>query len=198
MVQNPSPSLLQPSFSQPRSCRPIAQITRRPSFLFFLSSSSTSPPFRSEPCILFSSSPPKTNLVARVEDWSLFLDLSLFPSISQSFSLWSLIFLLLWWCGWWCFSGFYVGWWWIFWYKICLEAEKMWKFCRKIAFSECYQTLEIVFRTIFHCILKRLDFNFLTGIHFPLHSFYTKNSIYIKPNAALVQMCIKVNMSSKT
>ena len=156
------------------------------------------PSSRSEPCILFSSSPPKTNLVARVEDWSLFLDLSLFPSISQSFSLWSLIFLLLWWCGWWCFSGFYVGWWWIFWYKICLEAEKMWKFCRKIAFSECYQTLEIVFRTIFHCILKRPDFNFLTGIHFPLPSFYTQSSIYIKPNAALVQMCIKVNMSSKT
>ena len=30
------------------------------------------------------------------------------------------------------------GWWWILWYKICLEVEKitvkMWKFCRKIAF----------------------------------------------------------------
>ena len=37
----------------------------------------------------------------------------------------------------------------IFWYNICLEVEKMteklWKICRKIAFSKCYQTLEIVF-----------------------------------------------------
>ena len=61
----------------------------------------------------------------------------------------------------------------------------MLKICRKIAFSECYQILEIVFRTIFHCTPKRPDFNFLTGIHFPLHSFYTRNSIYIEPNAAL-------------
>ena len=36
----------------------------------------TLPPSRSEPCILFSSSPPKTNLVAATEDRSLF------PSIS--------------------------------------------------------------------------------------------------------------------
>ena len=77
MVQNPSPSSPQPSFGQPsqalaspdcvapppRSHCPTAQITRRPSFLFFLSSSSTSPPSRSEPCISFSSSPPKTDLV---------------------------------------------------------------------------------------------------------------------------------------
>ena len=76
------------------------------------------------------------------------------------------------------------GWWWIFWYKICLEVEKMWKLRRKIAFLECYQTLKIVFWTIFHCTPKCLDFNFLTGIHFPLHSFYTRNSIYIEPNAA--------------
>ena len=52
-----------------------------------------------------------------------------------TFSLWSLIFLLLlWWCGWWCFGGFPIvrwwvlcGWWW------------------KIAFSECYQTHENIF-----------------------------------------------------
>ena len=37
------------------------------------------------------------------------------------------------------------GWWWILWYKICLEAEKMWKIYRKIAFSEYYQILKIVF-----------------------------------------------------
>ena len=65
-------------------------------------------------------------------------------------------------------------------------VEKIWKICRKIAFSECYQTLEIVFRIIFHCILKRPNFNFLTGIHFPLHSFYTRNLIYIEPKAALI------------
>ena len=79
-----------------------------------------------------------------------------------------------------------------FWYKICLEVEKMvekmWKICRKIAFSEYYQTLEIDFRTIFHCTPKHPDFNLLTGIHFPLHLFYTQNSIYIKPNAALVKI----------
>ena len=112
------------------------------------------------------------------------------------FDLWFFFFFfLLWWCGWWCFGDFCVvrwwifcGCWWIFWYKICLEVkkmvEKMWKICKKIAFSECYQTLEIVFWTIFHCTPKRPDFNFLTGIHFPLHSFYTQNSIYIEPNAA--------------
>ena len=48
---------------------------------------------------------------------------------------------------------------------------------------ECYQTPRIVFRTIFHCRTKHLDFIFLIGIHFPLHSFYTRNSIYIEPNA---------------
>ena len=40
----------------------------------------------------------------------------------------------------------------IFCYKIYLEtkkiAKKMWKFCRKIAFLKCYQTLKIIFRTI--------------------------------------------------
>ena len=52
-----------------------------------------------------------------------------------NFSLWSLILLLLlWWCGWWCFSGFPVMWWWVLWWW-------WWK----IAFSECYQTYEIIF-----------------------------------------------------
>ena len=76
----------------------------------------------------------------------------------------------------------------IFCYKICLEAEKMtekiWSICRKIAFSECYQTPKIVFRTIFHCRTKHPDFIFLTGIYFPQHSFYTRNSVYIEPYAA--------------
>ena len=70
----------------------------------------------------------------------------------------------------------------IFCYKICLEAKKMWKFFRKIAFSKCYETR---FPDYFHCRTKHLDFIFLTGIHFPMHSFYTRNSIYIELNTAL-------------
>ena len=63
-------------------------------------------------------------------------------------------------------------------------AEKMWKICRKITFLECYQTMKIVFWTIFHCTTKHPDFIFLTRIHFLLHSFYTGNLIYIEPNTA--------------
>ena len=37
----------------------------------------------------------------------------------------------------------------IFYYKICLEVEKMWEKCRKIAFSECYQTPENIFQCNF-------------------------------------------------
>ena len=77
----------------------------------------------------------------------------------------------------------------IFCNKICLNAEKMaekmWKISRKIAFLECYQTPKIDFRTIFYCRTKHPDFIFFTGIHFPLHSFYTRDSIYIEPNTAL-------------
>ena len=52
-----------------------------------------------------------------------------------TFSLWSLILLLLlWWHGWWCFGGFPVVWWWV-----------LWGWWWKIAFSECYQTHEIIF-----------------------------------------------------
>ena len=64
--------------------------------------------------------------------------------------------------------------------KLRKWLKKMWKISKKIAFSECYQTLEIVFRTIFHCTPKHPDFNFFTGIHFPMHSFYTRNLIYIE------------------
>ena len=52
-----------------------------------------------------------------------------------TFSLWSLILLLLLWlCGWWCFGGFPVVWW-------LVLCGWWWK----IAFSECYQTHEIIF-----------------------------------------------------
>ena len=72
----------------------------------------------------------------------------------------------------------------IFCYKICLGAEKMakkkCKICRKIAFSECYQTSEIVFWTIFHWKTKYPDFIFLTRIHFALHSFYTRISFSLR------------------
>ena len=57
---------------------------------------------------------PSQKIVATAKDQSLFPDLSLFPSISQSLSLISIFFLLLlWWCGWWCFGGFCVVWWWV-------------------------------------------------------------------------------------
>ena len=61
----------------------------------------------------------------------------------------------------------------------------MWKICRKIAFSECYQTPEIVLWTIFHCRTKHPDFIFLTEKQFPLKSFYTRNWLSVKPNATL-------------
>ena len=55
---------------------------------------------------------------------------------------------------------------------------------------EYYQTPKIVFWTIFHYRTKNSDFIFLMGIHFPLHSFYTWNLIYIEPNAALIAKII--------
>ena len=52
-----------------------------------------------------------------------------------TFSLWSMIFLLLWWwCGWWCFGSFPIMWWWV----LC-------RWWWKIRFSECYQTHENIF-----------------------------------------------------
>ena len=107
-----------------------------------------------------------------------FVTLSLFDlTLSSSCSMFLFWFLVV-------FNVYFE----IFYNKICLDAkkiaEKMWKICKKIAFLECYQTPKIVFRTIFHCITKHSDFIFLTGIHFPLHSFYSGNSIYIEPNAA--------------
>ena len=90
----------------------------------------------------------------------------------------------------------------IFCNKICLDVEKMvekmWKICRNIAFLECYQTPKIVFRTIFYYRTKHPDFIFLTGIHFPLRSFYTQNSIYIEPNAALVTNPLKLPTETQT
>ena len=66
----------------------------------------------------------------------------------------------------------------IFCYKICLETEKMvekmWSICKKIAFSECYQTPKIVFRTIFQCKTKHQDFIF-PYIHFTLGIQFTSN-----------------------
>ena len=44
----------------------------------------------------------------------------------------------------------------IFYYKICLEVEKMWETSRKIAFSECNQTSENIFQNNFHNAAKHL------------------------------------------
>ena len=57
----------------------------------------------------------------------------------------------------------------IFYYKICLEAEKMWETSRKIAFSACNQTLENIF---------------LSQKYFHLKIFYTRKIFYILPNMA--------------
>ena len=94
--------------------RRVAPSTGKIAPIVTAGSSSALPSRLSPPKIDLVLNPPKTNLVTTAEDQSLFPDLSLFPSISQSFSLWSLIFLLLlWWCGWWCFGSFCVVWWWV-------------------------------------------------------------------------------------
>ena len=66
----------------------------------------------------------------------------------------------------------------IFYYKICLEAEKMtdkmWGTSRKIAFLECNQTLENIFQNNFHNAAKHLKI-FL----FPKNIFTWK---YFTPN----------------
>ena len=64
------------------------------------------------------------------------LVINFFCNFDFLLSLWSLILLLLllWWRGWWCFGGFPVVWWWV-----------LWGWWWKIAFSECYQTHEIIF-----------------------------------------------------
>ena len=56
-----------------------------------------------------------------------------FEFLLSLFDLWFFL-LLLWSCGWWCFGGFPVVWWWV-----------LWGWWWKIAFSECYQTHEIIF-----------------------------------------------------
>ena len=88
----------------------------------------------------------------------------------------------------------------IFCNKICLDTEKMvekmWKICRKIAFLENYKISEIDFQTIFYCRTKHLDFILFMEIHFPLHSFYTRNSIYIELNAPLTFFSLFIFFSS--
>ena len=81
-----------------------------------------------------------------------------------TFSLWSLIFLLL--LEWWCFGGFPVVWWWVlcgWWWKI--------------TFSEYYQTHENIFWNNFHNATKYLKIFLFFEIAF------LKNILY-KPNIA--------------
>ena len=78
-----------------------------------------------------------------------FRSLSLPPSLSltEFFSLTNNFFLII-------FSlSLYIE---IFYYKIFLEAEKMWETSRKIAFSECNQTPENIFQNNFHNVAKHL------------------------------------------
>ena len=81
--------------SQALAQTPITNPSSQPTLPHHQSTNTQDPPLRS-PCISFSSSPlktdlildpPKIDLVVAAEDRSLFPDLSLFSSISQSFSL---------------------------------------------------------------------------------------------------------------
>ena len=155
---------LTPSQGQPRSCHPLHPNHTAPPphclllfSLFFLNSSSPScstspiwPPLTTSP--LHSTPKPTRSGCRRPPSTSI----SLFPSISHSFLLflpqiyhvYVLNMFLFWFLV--VLSVYFEN----FWYKICLAAEKMWKICRKIAFWKCYQTLEIIFWTIFHCRTK--------------------------------------------
>ena len=69
----------------------------------------------------------------------------------------------------------------IFYYKICLEAEKMWETSRKIVFSECNQTPKNIFQNNFHNVAKHLKI-----FSFPkVKIFYTQEIFYMLPNVAL-------------
>ena len=70
----------------------------------------------------------------------------------------------------------------IFYYKICLEVEKMtekmWETSRKIAFSECNQTPENIFQNNFHNVTKYLKIfsfpkNIFTCKYFTLRKYFT-------------------------
>ena len=66
----------------------------------------------------------------------------------------------------------------IFYYKICLEAEKMWETSRKIAFLECNQTPENTFQNNFHNTAKHLKIfffpkNVFTWKYFTLGKYFT-------------------------
>ena len=72
----------------------------------------------------------------------------------------------------------------IFYYEICLEAEKMvekmWEICKKIAFSEYNQTLENIFQNIFWNATKYLKIfsffkNIFTWKYFTLGKYFQPN-----------------------
>ena len=71
----------------------------------------------------------------------------------------------------------------IFYYKICLEAKKMWETSRKIAFSACNQKH---FPNQFSKCNQTLENIFLSQKFFHLKIFYTWKIFYILPNVALV------------
>ena len=66
----------------------------------------------------------------------------------------------------------------IFYYKICLEVEKMWETSRKIAFSACNQTLENIFQINFQNATKHLKIfsfpkNIFTWKYLTLGKYFT-------------------------
>ena len=63
----------------------------------------------------------------------------------------------------------------IFYYKICLEAEKMWETNRKIAFLECNKTLE----NIFHNVTKHLKNFPFPKIFSPANILHSENILHV-------------------
>ena len=72
----------------------------------------------------------------------------------------------------------------IFYYKICLKAEKMWKTSRKRAFLECNQTPENIFQKQFPKCNQTLENIFLSQKYFHLKIFYTRKIFYMLSNTA--------------
>ena len=139
-------ALPQPQTASPRSrhCNPLDRT-------FVISISSPLEAYR-RLSNLVTHDPPMTNLslsrstslFPSIFDHSLFLSLSVWPNFFSLMNGFVLIFVSL---------SIYIE---IFYYKICLEAEKMWETSRKIAFSECNQTPENIFQNNFHNVAKHL------------------------------------------
>ena len=85
----------------------------------------------------------------------------------------------------------------IFCNKICLDAEKMWKICRKIAFSEYNQTHENIFYKNFYNATKHLKiFSFPENSIFRKYFVGTKHclNLIIFLNFVMLYSCIEMTL----